>query len=137
MATLKSAARLAVDVGGTFTDVVLDLGAKRHATKVLTTPDAPEQAIMEGTRDVLGQAKIGFADLDVVVHGTTLATNAIIERKGARTALIGHNRYEHPRYRVRKRISEYLEVLRGLRSSFSGLAQAVSAASRTVIQCGD
>ncbi len=88
MPSPNSAARLAVDVGGTFTDVVLDLGAKRHATKVLTTPEAPERAIMEGTRDVLGQAKIDFTDLDVVVHGTTLATNAIIERKGARTALI-------------------------------------------------
>ena len=88
MATTNSSARLAVDVGGTFTDVVLDLGAKRHATKVLTTPEAPERAILEGTRGVLAEAGIGFADLAVVVHGTTLATNAIIERKGARTALI-------------------------------------------------
>ena len=88
MATPNSAARLAVDVGGTFTDVVIDLGNKRHATKVLTTPDAPERAILEGTRGVLDEARIGFADLEQVVHGTTLATNAIIERKGAKTALI-------------------------------------------------
>ncbi len=88
MATASPSARLSVDVGGTFTDVVLDLGATRHATKVLTTPDAPEQAILEGTRSVLAEAAIGFSDLAVVVHGTTLATNAIIERKGAKTALI-------------------------------------------------
>ena len=88
MAIDKPATRLSVDVGGTFTDVVLDLGATRHATKVLTTPTAPEQAILEGTRRVLAEAGIGFSDLAVVVHGTTLATNAIIERKGAKTALI-------------------------------------------------
>uniref|UniRef100_UPI00325C01A1 hydantoinase/oxoprolinase N-terminal domain-containing protein n=1 Tax=Klebsiella pneumoniae TaxID=573 RepID=UPI00325C01A1 len=57
-------------------------------TKVLTTPHAPEEAVVEGTRLVLNQAGIGFADLGVFVHGTTLATNAVIERKGARTALI-------------------------------------------------
>jgi len=83
-----SPARLAVDVGGTFTDVVLERGRSRIETKVLTTPDAPERAILEGTRVVLDEAGIGFAGLAIVVHGTTLATNAIIERKGARTALI-------------------------------------------------
>jgi N-methylhydantoinase A len=83
-----SPARLAVDVGGTFTDVVLERGRSRIETKVLTTPDAPERAILEGTRVVLDEAGIGFADLAIVVHGTTLATNAIIERKGAPTALI-------------------------------------------------
>ena len=88
MATPTAPARLAVDVGGTFTDVVLEAGRKRHATKVLTTPEAPERAILEGTRIVLAEAGIGFADLAVIIHGTTLATNAIIERKGAPTALI-------------------------------------------------
>ncbi len=86
MARIQS--RLAVDVGGTFTDVVLESGTARHSIKVLTTPDAPERAILEGTRAVLAEAGIGFDDLAVVIHGTTLATNAIIERKGARTALI-------------------------------------------------
>ena len=81
-------ARIAADVGGTFTDVVLENGKRRHATKVLTTPAAPELAILEGMRQVLLEAKLGFADVAVVIHGTTLATNAIIERKGARTALI-------------------------------------------------
>lgn len=80
--------RLATDIGGTFTDIVLDVGDTRFTTKVLTTPRAPEQAVVEGTRIVLADAGKSMADIDVFVHGTTLATNALIERKGARTALI-------------------------------------------------
>src|SRR5262245_30041873 len=87
MAPSRSA-RLAADIGGTFTDIVLERGEQRFTSKVLTTPHAPEQAVVEGTQLVLDQAGIKFADLDVLVHGTTLATNAVIERKGARTALI-------------------------------------------------
>src|SRR3954471_8272869 len=83
-----SAARLAVDIGGTFTDVVLEKAGGRFTSKVLTTPQAPEQAVVAGTRTVLGEAGLAFSDLDLFVHGTTLATNAIIERKGAKTALI-------------------------------------------------
>lgn len=81
-------ARLSVDIGGTFTDIVLDARSARHTRKVLTTHGAPEKAVMEGTRTLLGEAGIDFLDLDLFVHGTTLATNAVIERKGARTALI-------------------------------------------------
>ncbi len=88
MASATSTARLAVDVGGTFTDVVLAARDEQFATKVLTTPDAPERAILEGTRVVLAEAQLGLADIGIVIHGTTLATNAIIERKGAKTALI-------------------------------------------------
>jgi N-methylhydantoinase A len=83
-----AATRLAVDIGGTFTDLVLERAGKRFTVKVLTTPRAPEEAVVAGTRRVLANAGIGFADLDLFVHGTTLATNAIIERKGAKTALI-------------------------------------------------
>jgi N-methylhydantoinase A len=88
MRRAKTIPRLASDIGGTFTDVVLEHGDRRHACKVLTTPAAPEEAVIEGTRIVLAEAGLGFADLGVVVHGTTLATNAVIERKGAKTALI-------------------------------------------------
>ncbi|MFM9940658.1 MAG: hydantoinase/oxoprolinase family protein [Hyphomicrobiaceae bacterium] len=80
--------RLAADVGGTFTDIVLEAGRRRFSAKVLTTPAQPELAILDGAHRVLGEAKLGFGDVSVVIHGTTLATNAIIERKGARTALI-------------------------------------------------
>jgi N-methylhydantoinase A len=86
--TQTAITRLATDIGGTFTDIVLEHGDERFTTKVLTTPHAPEEAVVEGTRLVLNQAGIGFAALDVFVHGTTLATNAVIERKGAKTALI-------------------------------------------------
>ncbi|TAJ38602.1 MAG: hydantoinase/oxoprolinase family protein [Reyranella sp.] len=81
-------ARLAVDIGGTFTDVVLETGTTAHSIKVLTTPDAPERAVMDGVRTILAQAKVKSSDVTLVVHGTTLATNALIERKGARTALV-------------------------------------------------
>ncbi|MBO1079676.1 hydantoinase/oxoprolinase family protein [Roseomonas haemaphysalidis] len=80
--------RLAADIGGTFTDVVLDVGGARRTRKVLTTPAAPEDGVLDGIGLVLGDAGLQFSDIDVFVHGTTLATNAIIERRGARTALI-------------------------------------------------
>ena len=85
---MSDAARLSVDIGGTFTDVALDVGGKLFTNKVLTTPQAPEEGVMVGVRAVLPEAGITAADLDFIVHGTTLATNTIIERKGARTALI-------------------------------------------------
>ena len=81
-------ARLAVDIGGTFTDIVLVAHTGRFVRKLLTTPRAPELAVMEGARAALAQAGLVFSDIGVFVHGTTLATNAIIERKGASTALI-------------------------------------------------
>jgi N-methylhydantoinase A len=80
--------RLAVDIGGTFTDFALDAGGRQFSTKVLTTPTAPEQAVLAGTDIVLKAAGLQHRDLDLIIHGTTLATNAIIERKGARTALL-------------------------------------------------
>ena len=80
--------RLAVDVGGTFTDVVLDTGDKYFTSKIATTIDAPETAILEGVGIVLQKAGINPSQVTGFVHGTTLATNALIERKGARTALI-------------------------------------------------
>jgi N-methylhydantoinase A len=80
--------RMAVDIGGTFTDVILDRSTERLTRKVLTTTQQPEQGVLEGARLVLADARLHFSDVDVFVHGTTLATNAIIERRGARTALI-------------------------------------------------
>jgi N-methylhydantoinase A len=88
MSQKRRSARLAVDIGGTFTDIVLLAGDRRHVAKLLTTPREPEVAVIEGARSVLAEAGLGFGDIGVFVHGTTLATNAIIERKGARTALI-------------------------------------------------
>ncbi len=80
--------RLAVDIGGTFTDLVLALPDRTLSKKLLTTHDHPDAAVIEGTRLILTEAGIPAAQLDLVIHGTTLATNALIERKGARTALL-------------------------------------------------
>jgi N-methylhydantoinase A len=80
--------RLAIDIGGTFTDFVLETGRGHESLKLLTTPAAPEVAVIDGTRELLQRAGVQPHDLDLVIHGTTLATNAIIERKGARVGLI-------------------------------------------------
>ncbi|TCH97545.1 hydantoinase/oxoprolinase family protein [Roseococcus sp. SYP-B2431] len=80
--------RLAVDIGGTFTDLVLEAPGRSFSHKLLTTPDAPERAVIEGTRILLASAGVQPSAIGLVLHGTTLATNALIERKGARTALI-------------------------------------------------
>jgi N-methylhydantoinase A len=85
---MAGAVRLAADIGGTFTDIVLDTAQGRLTSKVLTTPRAPEEAVITGTAEVLQRAGLAFADIGIFVHGTTLATNAIIERRGAKTALI-------------------------------------------------
>jgi N-methylhydantoinase A len=79
---------LGVDIGGTFTDVALEAGGRLWSAKILTTPEAPERAVIEVTHRVLGEAGLGPADLAIIIHGTTLATNALIERKGAKTALL-------------------------------------------------
>ena len=80
-------ARLAADIGGTFTDVVLESPAGRDTAKVLTTA-APEVGVVDGIRRVLAAAGLAPSDVSMFVHGTTLATNALIERKGARTAFV-------------------------------------------------
>jgi N-methylhydantoinase A len=80
--------RLGVDIGGTFTDAALESGERRFSTKVLTIPSAPERSVLLAIEAVLGQATLPSSALSHIIHGTTLATNALIERKGARTALI-------------------------------------------------
>ena len=81
---------LSVDIGGTFTDFsLLNLSTGEvSVNKVLTEPERPAEALMGGATELLGRMGLDFGDLQVVVHSTTLATNAIIERKGAKTALL-------------------------------------------------
>ncbi len=88
MAMEMPGARLAIDIGGTFTDVALETAGQPVTTKVLTTPEAPEQGVLAGVRKVLEIGRVPPSAVRLVIHGTTLATNAIIERRGARTALI-------------------------------------------------
>ena len=80
--------KLAADIGGTFTDIVLERGSERWSGKVLTTTAAPERGVIAGIRLVLEQSGLSPGQVGVFIHGTTLATNALIERKGARTAFI-------------------------------------------------
>ena len=84
----SSSIRLGVDIGGTFTDVVLEARGAQFSTKVLTTYAAPENAIIDGMHQVCAKASITPAEIGQIIHGTTLATNALIERRGAKTALI-------------------------------------------------
>jgi N-methylhydantoinase A len=80
--------RLGVDIGGTFTDVALEVGEKRYTAKGLTTSRAPEEGVLAILRTIIAEAGIQPGDVHLIIHGTTLATNALIERKGAKTALL-------------------------------------------------
>jgi len=82
-------ARLAVDIGGTFTDVVLELAdSARVTSKLLTTQSYPGDAVLAGIDDVMRHTGLSPLDVGLIIHGTTLATNALIERSGAKTALL-------------------------------------------------
>ncbi len=81
--------RIGADVGGTFTDIVIELAdGSLESTKVLTTHDAPERGILDGIDRVAAIHGVTLADVTQIIHGTTLATNALIERRGAKTALV-------------------------------------------------
>ena len=79
---------LSIDIGGTFTDAVLENDSKRYTSKVLTTRDNPANGFIEAASKVLNLARLSPCDVDIIIHGTTLATNALIERKGAKVGLI-------------------------------------------------
>ena len=80
--------RLAIDIGGTFTDIVLEDKTNLFTKKVLTSTSQPEVAVIEGVEELLQENKIKSSDIKMIIHGTTLATNAVIERKGAKTCFI-------------------------------------------------
>lgn len=80
--------KFGADIGGTFTDAVLEIRGRLHSAKVLTRYDAPEDAIIEGLQQVCAKAEIPPSAITHVIHGTTLATNALIQRSGAKTALV-------------------------------------------------
>jgi N-methylhydantoinase A len=80
--------RVGADIGGTFTDVVLEAGPNQYSIKLLTNYSEPEAAIIEGLLKVADKAGVAVEQVDQLIHGTTLATNALIERRGAQTAFI-------------------------------------------------
>lgn len=86
----QQAYRVGVDIGGTFTDIFLlsETGDKVAIGKVLTTPRNPAEAVVKGLQALLHEQQIPPETVTHLVHGTTLITNAIIERKGAKTGLI-------------------------------------------------
>jgi N-methylhydantoinase A len=86
--TFSPKIRVGIDIGGTFTDVALETGERRFTAKILTTPQAPEEGVLAVLRSVHALAGVEPGQVGLIVHGTTLATNALIERKGARTALL-------------------------------------------------
>jgi len=155
---------MGVDIGGTFTDVVLEIGAQQYSSKILTTYAAPEDAILEGLKKVCAQARIDPSQIEQIIHGTTLATNALIERRGAKTALIttrgfrdviemrSESRFEQydlnlilpepllprqQRYTISERIDAKGEVLIALqRTEVEALAEQIAAAGYTSVAIG-
>jgi N-methylhydantoinase A len=81
-------ARIAVDIGGTFTDIALDNGTSLYTAKTLTTPHDPVRGVIDVIRIACRNAGCAVESISSVIHGTTLATNALIERKGAHVGLI-------------------------------------------------
>ncbi len=88
--TRRAPYRIGLDIGGTFTDLVLmhDPSGRLWGHKVLTTPADPAEAALRGLREICGRAGIALNEVGTVIHATTLVTNAIIERTGAKTALL-------------------------------------------------
>ena len=82
--------RVGIDIGGTFTDLVLIEYAtgKRSVGKVLTSPEDPSEAVEQGLVELLDREGVAPKNLETIVHGTTLVTNALIERRGVKTALL-------------------------------------------------
>ena len=80
--------RIGIDIGGTFTDIVYENAGEVFSKKILTTPNNPETAALEGIHTLLNSCKVGLSEIDTIIHGTTIAANALIERKGAKTALV-------------------------------------------------
>jgi len=80
--------RLSVDIGGTFTDVVLEGNGRRATHKVLSTPAHPEVGAMKGIMELVASEGVQLGSVMSLIHGTTLATNALIERKGARVGFV-------------------------------------------------
>ena len=88
--------RLGIDIGGTFTDFALldQAGHKLAIHKQLTTPSDPSIAVGDGIKEILKKNYVSISDISVIAHGTTLVTNAVIERKGVATGMLVTNGFE-------------------------------------------
>ena len=100
------AVKIGVDTGGTFSDFMLMDGDTLVIHKVLSTPDNPARAVLQGLRHL----RLDLTGVDVV-HGSTVATNALLERKGARTALITTRGFEDVLRLVARRVPTSMILL--------------------------
>src|SRR5687768_3546247 len=91
--TAERSFRVGVDTGGTFTDFVYAADGEIHVFKVASTPDDPSRAITEGLRRIVEEHFAPLARIEVV-HGTTVGTNALMQRRGARVALVTPSGFE-------------------------------------------
>ena len=100
--------KISIDIGGTFTDVVAETSAGLSSVKVLTTPQSPDHGALDGVARLLSDLGKTHADIRSVTHGTTLATNALIERRGAKTAFVTTDGFRDVlEMRYEKRFEQY------------------------------
>jgi N-methylhydantoinase A len=107
---------IGVDVGGTFTDIVYcDLDTGQVAIhKVSTTPEDPSRAIIQGIAEICRDNGIGEGDIDLVLHGTTTATNAVLEHKGARAGMLTNEGFRDIIHIARHQRAEHYSIMQEL-----------------------
>jgi N-methylhydantoinase A len=107
---------IGVDVGGTFTDIVLcDMTTGRIAIhKVATTPDDPSRAVIRGVVEICRENAIAVGDIDYVLHGTTTATNAVLEHKGARAGMLTNEGFRDIIHIARHQRVEHYSIMQEL-----------------------
>src|ERR1700758_5357877 len=107
---------IGVDVGGTFTDVVYcDMSTGKIAIhKVSTTPDDPSLAILQGVAEICAENGVGPGSIDYVLHGTTTATNAMLEHKGARTGMVTNQGFRDIIHIARHQRVEHYSIMQQL-----------------------
>jgi N-methylhydantoinase A len=107
---------IGVDVGGTFTDIVFcDLSANQVAIhKVSTTPDDPSRGILQGIAEICRDNGIAPADIDYLLHGTTTATNAVLEHKGARAGMLTNEGFRDIIHIARHQRVEHYSIMQEL-----------------------
>ena len=107
---------IGVDVGGTFTDIVL-CDMERHEVaihKVSTTPDDPSHGVMQGVLEICSANKVPPRDIRYLFHGTTIATNAILEHKGARCGLVTNEGFRDIIHIARHQRVEHYSIMQEL-----------------------
>jgi N-methylhydantoinase A len=107
---------IGVDVGGTFTDIVYcDLAANQIAIhKVSTTPDDPSRGILQGIAEICRDNRVAPGDIDYVLHGTTTATNAVLEHKGARAGMLTNQGFRDIIHIARHQRVEHYSIMQEL-----------------------